>query len=320
MSQADVAQAADDDIRPDGATAESADQRVEQETPQPQEDRAGIEAQARRMGWRPREEFNGRPEVWRDADEYVERGLGEFPLLRDNYHKLDNRFAKTEVELQALRGQLKEATEVLTDFRAHALKSGERAYERAKREYEAQMEQAATEANVDRYRILRAERDALEPPPQAKPNGAAQQQQPTAQQQPPAQIPPEVTDFVRANSWYDNDKEMRDYAHAMHQYVSTAKPHLQLRDNLSEVRSEVMKRFPDKFDNPRRSEASAVATPAAPQKRARKAGERSFDDIADPADRQQAKEAYGKYRDQFKRQGQTYTEQEYLKVYFGDVA
>ena len=32
------------------------------------------EGQAREMGWRPKDEWEGEPEKWRDAKEFVERG------------------------------------------------------------------------------------------------------------------------------------------------------------------------------------------------------------------------------------------------------
>ena len=47
---------------------------IENETPESTVQTNPYEGEAREMGWRPKEEWQGEPEKWRDAKEFVERG------------------------------------------------------------------------------------------------------------------------------------------------------------------------------------------------------------------------------------------------------
>ena len=40
-------------------------------------------ARARRMGWIPKDEYGGKPDNWRSAKDFIERGENEMPILRE---------------------------------------------------------------------------------------------------------------------------------------------------------------------------------------------------------------------------------------------
>lgn len=76
--------------------------------------RAADEAEARRIGWRPKEQFHGDPETWVDATEFLRRGKEYIPILRANNQK-------QEAEIGSLRERL-EAAERLNNANQAALK------------------------------------------------------------------------------------------------------------------------------------------------------------------------------------------------------
>jgi hypothetical protein len=71
------------------------------------------EAQARRIGWRPREQYRGPPETWVDATEFLRRGREYIPILQANNQK-------QEAEINSLRERL-EAAERLNHANTAAL-------------------------------------------------------------------------------------------------------------------------------------------------------------------------------------------------------
>lgn len=70
----------------------TAEQEVKQEA-------QALESEARRMGWKPKEEFRRPPEEWVDAKTFVERGKTILPIVQ-------SRLERTEVENQQLRDRL----------------------------------------------------------------------------------------------------------------------------------------------------------------------------------------------------------------------
>ena len=98
---------------------------------------------------------------------------------------------------------------------------------------------------------------------------------------------------------------MKAAAVAHHTTLLGAKPHLSLRENLAEVRTEITKRYPEKFENPRRAQASAVAESSSPP--ARRGKGRSFEELPS-----EAKDACKR----FVKQIPGFTEKQYVAQYF----
>lgn len=276
-----------------------------------------FDGRARRMGWKPKEEFRGDPDRWTDAKTFVERGENELPVLRERYRTLDDRMSRVQSEFESTRREIQdlkktnqEAADVLLEMRERSRKAEEIGYSRARREAEEQMARAVEQADANGYnrakieldRILEAERASMQSREPPKPITPASPAPPQNQA-----IDPEITQWVSENQWFNVDQGMAGFATAMFHNVRQARPGLSTRAQLDEVRREVLKRFPEKFDNPRRQDPSSVTTTTNPNPSPSRKGPPPFEQW--PAD---AKAAFEK----FKRQMPDYKAEEYAKLYF----
>jgi hypothetical protein len=215
---------------------------------------------ARRLGWRPQEEYNGRRE-WVPADKFIETAENELPVLRENLRRLDNLYTK---DVGALKTELTEVKQVLTDFREFATRGEQRAYERARKELEDKRDVAVAHADTESFKAAQKELDELDKTAKPKPVE-------TATEKPKIDVPdPAITSWIGENPWFTTDSEMMAYAKSQDQYLMQTKAGLSIAERLAMVRERTKKEFPDKFGNPRRESASTVAEPggqtAAPKK------------------------------------------------------
>lgn len=272
--------------------------------PEKSEEDKHIEEQARRMGWRPKEEYNRDPARWVDAKTFVERGERELPVLRDRYRKIDERLANTEQELSASKKLLVESNEAVKQLREMSLKAEERAYARAVQELEEKKINAFR--NQDEAAFIEAERRQRELQPPPKPAETPPQQGQPQQQGAPNPI---VGRWIAENSWYERDPVLNSYAREQDMEVEREFSYWPLEDKLAEVKRRTVEKFPEKFGNSRRTAATPVATPSAPPPVRQKTGGKTVKDL--PADARQA-------LDKLKKQIPGYTDEEYLKVYQWD--
>ena len=66
-----------------------------------------VEKSARTLGWVPLEEFRGDPDRWIEADQFVERGTSQLPILRENIDRLMKKFDKATSEITSLKTDIK---------------------------------------------------------------------------------------------------------------------------------------------------------------------------------------------------------------------
>lgn len=267
------------------------------------EEEQAIEAQARRMGWRPKEEFSRTPERWVDAKTFVERGMTELPVLRDRYRKLDGQFTGVTKELEATKTTLAEQGRVLVELREMTKNAEDRAYIRAARELAQRERDAVAAADTVAYDAIQRERQDLD---QHRPRATAEAppvraEAPPARQDPP-QAPPEVQQWIQENPWFTTDPTLNQVAIAFDAEVKREHPDWTVSEQLAEAKARVVARFPEKFGNPRRAAAATVLTsnnsPPPKKGKAVKDLPREF------------QEAFAR----FKRQMPDYTEAEYLKT------
>lgn len=199
---------------------------------------------ARASGWRPKEEFEGDPDEWVDAGEFVRRK----PLF-DQIHNLK----KTVKEAEKQQAQLAE-------FAANAAK---RAREQALAEIEAQKKQAFEAGDYQAF-------DAA----QKQEREIAAQSQPVQPVVP--QIPNEVQDFAKRNErWFEKDRAMTAYA------VDMAREYIEVKgmtraEALQQVESDVKREFAHKFVNPNKEKAAAVVAENGDK---RAAGKLTYNDL-----------------------------------------
>jgi hypothetical protein len=138
-----------------------------------------FDAEARELGWLPKEEFKGDPSRWTDAETFVRKGDEVMPLI-----KAQNKRLKREVE--DLKKQFRQAS-------AHFSKAEERAYTRALADLTAKQEAAVESGDLAEHRKVSKEIDDLSKEMPGKPTNQA-----TAEEAREA-----WDDWREQNSWYD---------------------------------------------------------------------------------------------------------------------
>lgn len=184
------------------------------------------------QGWVPQDEYDGDPERWVDAGEFVRRG----ELFR---------------KIESQSKELKDVRKALSELAKHNSKIREVEYARAVEALKAEKKTALAEGDADRVVDLDDKIDLVK----------EQQRQFHADQVTqvvPQEVHPELTNWLGKNSWYESDKKMRAYADVLGaQLAGTMSP----TEVLREVEKEVKERFKEKFSNPNRARASAVESP-----------------------------------------------------------
>jgi hypothetical protein len=303
------------------------------ETPEPTAEEKkliAMETEARRMGWRPRDEYRGPPGQWRDAEEFLRRGQDILPIVRKDLQRERERNNNMESEIRALRTTVDEQKAVMDDLLKMARTASESGYRRAMEELNAQKRAAAQAGDVatvvsidEKIEEIREERAASTVPVAQKPKEAA----PAPAQKPAA--PQEVVDFIADNPWFNTDTVLHKAMEAEHIALLEEAPGLSLEDNLRQAKDAVMARYPRKFgidpakkppapveeeeeevtqQTPRRrTSVSAPSAPATAQ-RQQKTGIAS---IEDPQERAVAQQAFARA----KRMMPDLTESEWFSAY-----
>lgn len=194
------------------------------------------EQQAKEQGWKPKEEFQGDPSLWRGAKEFVDRG--------ELFGKIDT-----------LGRELKETKKALQMLQEHHSKVREVEYNKALQELKTLQKKHLEEGNSDGYlettellTDLKAEQKARE----VINEQATQQEQPS--------VDPRFVTWVGRNIWYEKDDEMRQFADAIGTGYAKVHPDTNPEEVLKYVSAQVKGRFPHKFKNPNRDNPGTVGT------------------------------------------------------------
>lgn len=199
------------------------------------------EDEARAQGWKPKEEYEGDPNKWRPAKDFVERG--------ELFGKIDH-----------LGKELKETRKAMKMLQEHHTKVKETEYKRAVDELKALQKKHLLEGNSDEY---------LETTELLTDLKAEQKAREVAAQTAPQQPDPRFISWVDSNRWYKADAEMREYADVVGMGYANKNPGLDPEEVLEYVTAQVKARFKDKFQNPNRNKPSAVegtSTASSPKK------------------------------------------------------
>ncbi len=108
---------------------------------------------------------------------------------------------------------------------------------------------------------------------------AAHREEEIADNKPEANIA--FKDWIETNNWYNDSPEMKDYADMIGNGYSNTHPDISMEDVYAHVAKETKIRFPDKFENPKRSKSNPVE--GAAKGRAGKSGKHSVKDLPDTA-------------------------------------
>lgn len=264
------------------------------------------EDRARRMGWRPKDEYGGNPDRWVDAKTFVERGETELPILRERFRKLDDRLANTENRLKDTTDKLEQSTKVLVEIRDMSRTAEDRAYKRAMADLANKEREAVREASEEKYNAIQAEKAAVEAS-RPKPEETVQRTEP-----PVPQTNPVIDQWLADNGWFMQDRVLNAVAIEEDVAIKRDHPGWTVSEQLAEVRRRVVERFPEKFGSTRKPPvtsdrrsappAVAVSTASPPRPKGK-----TVKDLPP-----EAREALKR----FKASIPNYTEEEYLKTYF----
>ena len=198
------------------------------------------EEKAKRLGWVPKDEFNGDPEQWRDADTFLKRGEEIHGYLKKDLDRLHSTLSQRDKEIAEIRATMEE-------FRAFHNETEARAYKRAIDELKQLKVAAIEQGDGSKVVEIDEQLDQLKDA-QAKPRQSASKA--------PAEINKEYQEWLPNNKWYLEDPELAEIADSFGDIVKKNNPNLVGKDFLEEVTKRVRKVAPDKFENPNRSQST----------------------------------------------------------------
>jgi len=214
------------------------------------ENEPNIEARARTQGWRPKEEFRGDPAKWRPADEFLKAAETFMPVAIERNRALENRVEKATAEIADMK-------QVMSDFRDFASRAEQRAYERAKAELLAKRDVAVSHADTETFKQV--DREIAELDRQSTP---VRREEPKRETPSAPKVDPAIDAWISENRWFNSDPVLHNLAKALDAEFERSRPGLEIADRLAAVKSEVQRRFPEKFENPNRETATAVSAPS----------------------------------------------------------
>lgn len=191
------------------------------------------EQTATKKGWRPQDEFQGNPEDWVDAKEFLARE----PLLkevRDLKKHIRTQREQMDRDMQVISSQFSQVSEM--------------AYRKAIDDLQAQRDLAIQDQDVQTVRVLdkKIDETALE---------HAKTQAQTRPQVRQRELQNEEMEQWRANNvWFDNDKELQDDAVTLGLGYAAKNPNKTQADMLQHVEDKIKKMHPDKFKSNQRTQ------------------------------------------------------------------
>jgi hypothetical protein len=205
-----------------------------------------VEQEARVLGWKPKEEFSGDPEQWRDADEFLRRGKEINGFLRKDLEKIQRELTRRDQELAEVRSTVDE-------FRKYHEQTEDRAYKRALKELQERKKDAIEAGDGEAVIAVEEEIDGLKEARRAK---EATPSKPAADTS--GENVKVFQEWVAENQWFADNVDLRATANGFSDIVRVENPNLVGRAFLDEVTKRIKKAFPDRFENPNKSQPSAV--------------------------------------------------------------
>ena len=190
---------------------------------------------AKELGYKDDDEYTGNPKYKLTPEEYVKRAEkgGTIKKLESDNSELQRQVQET-----------RQAVDKMAKFHELQIqRAKEDAFEEAKRQYEKSIEEdyltpseALTKYEANKSKI---EQSYAEP-----------------KEEPKFQEANEITRFKQENSWYEKDDDLKWEANAEHYKVANKYPGMPLDKQLDMVKRNIIERFPDKFENPKKRQQS----------------------------------------------------------------
>ena len=193
------------------------------------------EIAARQSGWKPQEEWDGDPEDWVTAKQFLRNG--------EYLRKIHNQNRKIK-ELDTVVGTLAKQQKKIFDA----------GYEKAKRELKNAYRAASREGDDETAEMIERRMDELETQRQEDLKVLEVKEE---QQKQVPQVAPEFASWVQRNDWFVKFPEMRAYAEMEGIQHARQHPEKTNVEIYAFVTNEVRKRFPERFGTMKKQEKKA---------------------------------------------------------------
>jgi hypothetical protein len=242
------------------------------------------EEEARKHGWRPKEEFEDQ-EKWVDAKEFLYRRD-----LMDKIHNQNRNMKRMTEELETYKRSIDNVEKIITRREELARKQEREVILRERRE-------AIQNGDVEAVERLDEKIFNLN-------DSATKKEEPA--------IPLETQDWIKQHqsNWFNKNSveniEMVEEAARIEKRIYQANPNVQVSDALQTIDKEMRRKYPHRFRNPnldRKPEVEGTGEYAATKK--------------PKYDQGKITPALNQIADQFVKKGLFKTKDEYYKVYFG---
>lgn len=148
-----------------------------------------LEADARKYGWKPKEEFTLDPEGWVPADRFLELPSTQRKMTQDINRRLEKELKERDERLERIAATSAEAVALVR-------KQERERYEAQLANIEAAKRAAVEVGDAERYDALAAQQKALRPPEHV-------------QQPMPPQVNPVVAEYAKTAAWMQDPNAYR---------------------------------------------------------------------------------------------------------------
>lgn len=210
------------------------------------------EEQARALGWKPQDEFEGNPEKWTDAESFLE-------VHSKNNGVLRKALASQAKQLEALQRQMQGMDAAHRKIFDMQIKKQKEEFDQQIAFLKAQKREALRSGEHEAAADIDEQIDSLREKGPDLPDAPKTQPQ---QQTQDWRKNPVMMDWASRNPWFEKDEDMSAYAGGIGQAIRSANPQMDFKDLLEEVSVRVRKAFPQKFTASRRTPVES-ATPGA---------------------------------------------------------
>jgi len=205
-----------------------------------------IEAKASRMGWVPEEKFRGESANWIPAEEFVERGETQLPIMKERLKKMDGKVVELEGTISGMK-------ETFRKFKEYHSQTEAKQYKKAERDLAGRQRIAVVNNDINEFDSIEQERIVLQKEMETK-NAEAEAEDDNEAETAALAV---FNSWKEDNAWYDEDFELKSYAQNLSTHIQDTKG-LGGKRLYDEVTKEVKNKFPEKFGNAKRNTPNAV--------------------------------------------------------------
>lgn len=183
------------------------------------------EQRARRMGWKPKEEYKGKDE-WVDAETFLENTEASLPQLRASLRTIERNYSKLEKSTEAILAHQQRQIEAET----------KKAYDKAYSDFQARIDKGVEDGDKEAVAKAIQGREALKEREVRKTH---------------VKEDPAVTSWKAKNTWFGKDPVLTDAAAKYTDIL--AREGKSVEEQLEEAEAYIKETFPHKFRQPRQA-------------------------------------------------------------------